>query len=299
MIPWILTDTTLTVVINGKSLTMEQSHPSFALAKEALASEEWEKLEELFDTGKAVEDYTSGKIEVKSGVVYYNGESVHGHVVDRILSFMSNNLPHKPLVNFLEKLMANPSRRAVNELYAFLEHKNMPLTPDGNFLAYKGVREDYTDWYSGKFRNQVGDVNEMTRNGVCDDANIGCSHGFHAGSLDYAKGYGNGGHLMVVEIDPRDVVSVPLDCDQQKLRTSKYKVVNHFEKKLEKPLHDEYGEYGNWEEYDDGSDDGFDEGYAAGYEAAKQDSQQAVVQVKYAKKQRRDSKGRFLSGNDA
>ena len=146
MIPWILTDTTLTVVINGKSLTMEQSHPSFALAKEALASEEWEKLEELFDTGKAVEDYTSGKIEVKSGVVYYNGESVHGHVVDRILSFMSNNLPHKPLVNFLEKLMANPSRRAVNELYAFLEHKNMPLTPDGNFLAYKGVREDYTDW---------------------------------------------------------------------------------------------------------------------------------------------------------
>ena len=47
MIPWILTDTTLTVVINGKSLTMEQSHPSFALAKEALASEEWEKLEEL------------------------------------------------------------------------------------------------------------------------------------------------------------------------------------------------------------------------------------------------------------
>jgi len=298
MIPWILTDTTLTVVINGKSLTMEQSHPSFALAKEALASEEWEKLEALFDTGKAVEDYTSGKIEVKSGVVYYNGESVHGHVVDRILSFMSNNLPYKPLVNFLEKLMANPSRRAVNELYAFLEHKNMPLTPDGNFLAYKGVREDYTDWYSGKFQNKVGDVNEMTRNRVCDDANIGCSHGFHAGSLDYAKGYGNGGHLMVVEIDPRDVVSVPLDCEQQKLRTAKYKVVSHFETKLSKPLHDEYGDYGDWEEDDEPSDE-FDEGYAAGYEAAKQDSQQAVVQVKYAKKQRRDSKGRFLSGADA
>ena len=54
MIPWILTDTTLTVVMNGKSLTMEQTHPSFTLAKEALASEEWEKLEELFDTSKAV-----------------------------------------------------------------------------------------------------------------------------------------------------------------------------------------------------------------------------------------------------
>ena len=80
----------------------------------------------------------------------------------------------------------------------------MPLTPDGNFLAYKGVRDDYTDWHSGKFSNQVGDVNEMARNYVCDDANIGCSYGFHAGSLEYARGYGRGGHLMVVEIDPSD-----------------------------------------------------------------------------------------------
>ena len=81
----------------------------------------------------------------------------------------------------------------------------------------------------------------MPRRNVCDNANIGCSDGFHAGSLDYARQYGNGGHLMVVEIDPADVVSVPLDCDQQKLRTSKYKVVSLFEKKLEEPMCDDYG----------------------------------------------------------
>jgi hypothetical protein len=163
--------------------------------------------------------------------------------------------------------MLNPSRRAVNELYAFLEHKSMPLTPDGNFIAYKGVRDDYTDWHSGKFSNNIGDVNEMPRNSVCDDANVGCSSGFHAGSYEYAQGYGNGGHLMIVEIDPSDVVSVPLDCDCQKLRTTKYKVIAHSEKKLEKPLCDEYGDYQDYE--NDEYTDSYDEGYNAGYEQAK------------------------------
>jgi hypothetical protein len=173
----------------------------------------------------------------------------------------------------------------------------MPLTPDGNFLAYKGVRSDFTDWHSGQFTNKVGDVNEMPRRNVCDNANIGCSDGFHAGSLDYARQYGNGGHLMVVEIDPADVVSVPLDCDQQKLRTSKYKVVSLFEKKLEEPMCDDYGDYEGCYEDDseddceDDSEDGFDQdSYEAGYEAAKNDL------VKFAKSSpKRDAQGRFAN----
>ena len=242
---------------------------------------------DLFDTPKAVEKFAEGNISVSDGEVRYNNEVIHNHVVGRILDFMRQGLPYKPLVRFLDKLMNNPSRRAVNELYAFLEHKAMPLTPDGNFLAYKGVRSDYTDWHSGSCPNKVGDVNEMPRRNVCDDANIGCSYGFHAGSLDYARHYGNGGHLMVVEIDPSDVVSVPLDCDQQKLRTAKYKVVSHFEKKLEEPMCDEYGDYEDY--YEDDSEDNFDqESYDAGYIAAKNDL------VKYAKSNsNRDAQGRF------
>ena len=84
--------------------------------------------------------------------------------------------------------MANPSRRATEELYRFLEHKSMPLTPEGNFLAYKGVTSDFKDCYSRKFDNSVGQTLTMIRNQVCDDANVGCSDGFHAGSYEYAKG---------------------------------------------------------------------------------------------------------------
>ena len=76
---------------------------------------------------------------------------------------------------------------------------------------------------------------------------------------------------MVVEIDPRDVVSVPLDCDQQKLRTAKYKVVSHFEKKLEEPMCDDYGDYDD-EVYNDGYEASIaNDAYAKGYEAAKKD----------------------------
>ena len=268
MIPYILTDESLTVVLNGESYTMNKSNPAFRNAIEALDNDDAERLEAMFDTPKAVTEYVDGNIEVTSaGEVKYKGSEVHNHVVGRILSFMSQGLPYKPLVKFLEKLMENPSRRSVEELYSFLEHKAMPLTPDGNFLAYKGVKDDFTDWYSGNFDNSVGQTLEMPRNGVCDDAQVGCSYGFHAGSLDYAESFGHGGHLMIVEINPKDVVSVPHDCDCQKLRTAKYKVVDHLKAKAK--LDDTFCDnYYDDEEEDDNDSDSYDNGYDAGYQAA-------------------------------
>jgi len=270
-INFILTDQSLTVVIDGKAHTMGNDHPSWNEAKMALAEEDTERLEMLFDVAQAVEDYVDGEIEVKEGVVLFNGEEVNNVVVDKILDFMRSSLPYKPLVRFLGKLMHNPSRRSVNELYRFLEHKSMPLTPEGNFLAYKGVNQDFTDFYSGKFDNSVGQTLEMARNKVCDDAQTGCSYGFHAGSYDYAKGYASGGgNLLVVEIDPRDVVSVPNDCSCQKLRTSKYKVVSVYETIEQPPLDeglvDDYSDSEWDEDYEEGTS--YNDAWKEGYQAA-------------------------------
>ncbi len=270
-IPYIITDNSLTVIVNGKALTMQNTNASFDAAKKALVEERYEDLEDLFDTAKAVVSFAEGNVVVQEGQVFYKDTPVANHVVDRIFTFMKEGLPHKPLLRFLDKLMANPSRRATNELYTFLEHKNMPLTPDGNFLAYKSVKPDWTDHHTGKFVNTVGTTLEMVRNGVCDDASVGCSSGFHAGSLEYAKSFGgHGSRLLVVEIDPADVVSVPTDCSCQKLRTTKYKVVAEFERPLDEPLNDSYGDYDEGSEYDeDESDTGeFSDGYKVGYDAA-------------------------------
>lgn len=221
----------VTVMLPGKTLMAKNDHPKFTDIIKLLGDPtgEVKVLETLFDLAKPVRDYVgvNGRVTVSDGAVKFDGVPVHNYTTEKILQFMELGLPVSPIINFLDRLMANPSKRSVDELYRFLVHKNMPLTHDGKFRAYKGVRADYKDRWTGTFSNHIGAELKMPRNCVDDDARQACSNGFHAGSLKYASDWaGNDGHLMVVEIDPADVVSVPFDCDGQKLRTSRYVVVD-------------------------------------------------------------------------
>jgi len=243
-IPYILTDRSLTIVLNDEPKTITSENPVWNEAIKAIREGRFDEIGDLLDKSKTIKRFSQGNIEVLDGIVTYKGEEIHNIVVDRILNFIKNDLPFEPLINFLEKLMQNPSRRAVNELYKFLEHKKMPLTPDGDFLAYKSVKSDFTDWYSGKHNFAIGQVREMTRNQVCDNADVGCSAGYHAGSEEYAKSFNGGGNLVIVKINPADVVSVPNDCECQKLRASKLEVVALYRKALDKELYDlAYGNF--------------------------------------------------------
>ena len=153
---------------------------------------------------------------------------------------MSKGLPFQPLVTFLNNLMENPSMQSQKELYDFLEHEHLPITEDGCFLAYKAVRSDYKDKYRGVFDNRVGQVCKMTRSKVDDDRGRGCSNGLHAGALNYVATYGSlesGDKIVIVKINPKDVVSVPSDCNCEKLRTCQYEVVGEYQGELLKPLY--------------------------------------------------------------
>lgn len=294
---FILTENSLTVSVEGKTYTINSGHPSWRQAIESLKRKDYDSLKDLVSVKKAFSAFTGDKVKVIDNQVFFNGEPIHNYLSDKILSFMEKGLPHESLIKFLERLMANPSRRAVNELYAFLSHKNLPVTDAGTFLAYKSVRSDYTDHYSGNFNNSIGNTLEMTRNNVCDDHNQGCSIGFHAGSLEYASSFGGGESvLLIVEIDPADVVSVPSDCNCQKLRTCKYTVVAKYDGPL--PEHytkDAQSAYdpqddSEDEEYDDDSDWDEDE------ESDDESEDQVSVTVQVGNKSHkfvRDGKGRF------
>ena len=230
----------ITVVLDGERHSINAGNGLFSKALEAYKVNDWDvfigcvnpeiRLKSLYASYEG--------IEVKDGNLYVFGDPVHSTLASRVLSFLEAGLDCVHLFKFILKLNLNPSKRAVDELYTFLEHRALPITDNGNFLAYKAVREDFTDKYTGKFLNTIDSVLEMPRNKVDDDKNVGCSYGFHAGTVEYAKEFmGREGHLMIVEINPADVVSIPTDCQFQKLRTSKYKVVGEYEIDLTDPLY--------------------------------------------------------------
>ena len=251
----------ITVVLDGERHSINAGNGMFSKALEAYKVNDWDAFIGCVNpTIRLKSLYASYEgIEVKDGNLYVFDEPVHSTLSTRVLSFLEAGLDCVHLFKFILKLNLNPSKRAVDELYTFLEHRALPITDNGNFLAYKAVREDYTDKYTGKFLNTIDAVLEMPRNKVDDDKNVGCSYGFHAGTVEYAKDFmGREGHLMIVEINPADVVSIPTDCQFQKLRTSKYKVVGEYEIDLTDPLYasrfetDQDGDVDLW---DDDSDD--------------------------------------------
>lgn len=142
-----------------------------------------------------------------------------------------------PFLKFAERLQKNPSFRSVQQLHGFLEHSNIPITKDGCFLAYKGVTSELKDKHSGKIDNHPGVVNEMPRNQVSDDPEVACHYGFHVGDLSYARGFAS--RTIVCKIDPADVVCVPKDSEQRKVRVCRYRVVGFYGDALPDSILDE------------------------------------------------------------
>jgi len=230
----------ITLFIEGKQYTVHATDSNFNNVVSAYKAQDYDTLlDTLNPTLKIQKLYAKYEnIEVKNGNVYIYDEPVNTLIASRIIQFLSNDIDCVPIFKFMTRLQNNPSKRAVDELYTFLTHQYLPITASGTFLAYKAIRADFTDKHSGKFDNSVGNVLEMPRNKVDDDKNVGCSYGFHAGTLEYASGFADGtDKLVLVEIDPADVVSIPTDCSFQKLRTCKYKVVSEYERPLTEPLY--------------------------------------------------------------
>lgn len=227
---YILTPDNLTLIKGGDRVQISRSNPCFSEILKMLREREYDKIFDLCKFDRRINQYTNNQLYVDGDIVYYKGNEIHNKLVDRIVQFMNNGLDFMPLMKFLQNQLKNPSQDAVDGLYDFIEHGNMPITEDGCFLAYKYVDQDYLDSYSRTFDNSIGKVVEMNRDDVDPNRDVSCSPGLHVCTFDYvSSNMDSNKHCMIVKVNPEDVVSVPFDYDAAKMRCCKYTVVDEYE----------------------------------------------------------------------
>ena len=224
--PYIIQGKNLVVVIGTNTHTISNTSITYQKVVDAIQAGDWDTVKNVIEPQKVVLQYGAGNVAIQGDRLFWKGEELNSTLAARMIQMYQDGFPIEPMINFMENLMQNPSKRAVTELYGFLEKGQLPITPDGHFLAFKKVRADYLDIHSGTFDNSVGKVVEMERNQVDDDKDHTCSTGLHFCSQRYLDHFGGtDSHTMILKINPRDVVSIPSDYNDTKGRCCRYEVI--------------------------------------------------------------------------
>ena len=188
-----------------------------------------------------------------------NSEAIPTFMSDKLVEFIDAGLDIKPMVNFWKHLLLNPDKAVRQQLFDFLDHNGHPITDTGYFLAYKSVRikrkydpetgeeigaEVRYDEETGEkipesinqalefkpFHNgahgmviKVGSPVQMPREECDPNPHQTCSAGLHVGSMAYVGDFGCGNKVVLeVLINPRNVVAVPYDYNNTKMRCCEY-----------------------------------------------------------------------------
>lgn len=248
-------------------VTISPAHDAWKKFKEALLIGDPENLSEeaardlLIKHAKAAKWYGSINDTVSIGLysgVTVNGEPFEGPLADAITKIAASDNEDdgvylQALARFLEKANSNPSMENSNVLYKWVMNEGLTITPDGDFIGYKAVRNysienpnDYVFPKGVKIRSSTvdggGTVNgvdfpkyvpnwpgalvQMPRDKVDANGNTECSVGLHVGTYKYASGsLMRASSIMMVKVNPANVVAVSKDYNFQKIRSCEYLVV--------------------------------------------------------------------------
>jgi hypothetical protein len=180
-------------------------------------------------------EISKGQLQVINGTLHCRSVAIpttHA-IFNWIQRYIEAGMPYDSLVAFLIRLVKNPSYRVRQDLLTFLEYGKLPITSDGYFLAYKKVSGTYKDIHSGTVDYSVGRKVAMPRCNVDDNPNNTCSAGLHVCSFDYLSHFGSTvnptNRVVVCKIDPANVISIPTDYHNTKMRVCMLEVVQELE----------------------------------------------------------------------
>jgi hypothetical protein len=231
LLDYTVTKDTITIFCNEESRVVNKGYPKFKSIRSKLIEADFsdEVLKETFDLLSLptfIAKFSEGNITVchEEGKIFYGTFEIKNSLVTHMFDIMSRGEDILPMVRFLDMLMDNPKADIVEELYGFMQHNGIQISDDGFILGFKGVKSNYNDVWTNTISNAIGQKPCMPRSQVVYDPEQSCGAGLHLGSLAYAKNWSEG-HVMELKVNPRDVVSVPYDCDSQKMRTCGYEVI--------------------------------------------------------------------------
>lgn len=290
---YLVTDRTLTFYVGGQPYAIDRESRVFndVVAELNKPDRDPAELVRLADTVKAIQKdiarlsqnpktvnyLPKGVINVTRDGVTFDGEPFENALTERLMDILALGLRLGPWIRFAENVFMNPAEYAREELYEWLSKSDLPITDDGCFLAYKRVRSDFKDIHSGSFDNSVGQVVQLAGRENVDPNRLNlCSTGLHFCSKEYLPhfGSGSGNKVVLLKINPADVVSIPADYDNTKGRTWRYEVVDEVDVEgitdIEwapisydySDIEDEEADYDGWEDEEDDYDGWEAEAYA-------------------------------------
>jgi hypothetical protein len=228
---WLITDEHAVIIYRGEEPRVIKAGTDLhkQVMQALLIDGDYDKVHTLLTPEKHLEVETQGDLKITpTGTLRdKQNDAVDPIVRDYLEEFLEKGLSLEPLVKLAAniKKVADPFVR--DQMVRFLRCSKFPITDDGCFIAFKRVKEvegKLLDIYTGKIPNNVGDSPRMAWEDVTKDPHTTCSAGLHVGAWGY-MGVMSGDVTLAVKVNPADVVSVPYDYQDQKMRTMGYTVV--------------------------------------------------------------------------
>ena len=218
----LITENGIAIFHNGTHSVIGDDHQLFDQISEAVKNKNYDRVLELADLRQSVKAFLTpdNAFTLENDLIVFEGRSFSQAVTDKVLRMIQGGNPAAPLYAFLRNVRQNPSVVAQDELLLFCAANGFMITEDGFILAYKKVTADYKDCHTGTVDNSVGQKPSMAREAVDPDRDRTCSRGFHFAAYNHAKDFG-GAHLMLLRVNPADVVAIPSDYDNEKGRVGR------------------------------------------------------------------------------
>lgn len=222
---YVISPSAVSIMINHKTISVPKKDYRYTSIVEMCKRQDIDGLMQLGDSFSLLKEAV-----MKDYRIYNGDKDITGIVNPKLYNFIKLLYKKgvvkeelKRIVPFLQNCLDNPYIDACTEIYDFCKAMDFEITDDGCFLAYKNVRSDLKSIFDGTTQHAVGMITKV--DAFDTDRNQTCSKGLHFCSREYLKSY-VGDVTIVVKVNPKDVVAIPVDYNFQKGRCRQYETVS-------------------------------------------------------------------------